>query len=110
MALSPLPGSINPATNVMSRYVHRITGLKSQSAPDLLGGILADDMGLGKSLTMIATIVTTMASAKRFATRILATNHIAETIKIPVKSTLIVVPYACTTPSTCIPVHRFQNI
>ncbi|KAL9082305.1 MAG: hypothetical protein Q9165_008920 [Trypethelium subeluteriae] len=69
-------------------YIHKITDFRSPCADDTLGGILADDMGLGKSLTMIATIVTTMRGAGKSAERLRA-QHLAKTSKIPVKSTLI---------------------
>lgn len=58
----------------------------------MLGGILADGMGLGKTLTMIATIVTTISRAEQFA---LANNDGTKAIKIPVISTLVIVPSVC---------------
>jgi SNF2 family DNA or RNA helicase len=58
----------------------------------MLGGILADDMGLGKTLTMIATIVTTISRATNFATGEFSQNQRGKSGKIPVMSTLVIVP------------------
>ncbi|KAL2843330.1 SNF2 family N-terminal domain-containing protein [Aspergillus pseudoustus] len=38
-------------------YKHIITGVRSRKPVDICGGILADDMGVGKTLSMIAGIV-----------------------------------------------------
>ena len=61
----------------------------------MLGGILADGMGLGKTLTMIASIVASLSRAEDFATRKLSNNGEAQTSTIPVKSTLVIVPSTC---------------
>ena len=58
----------------------------------MLGGILADDMGLGKTLTMIATIVTTISRAEHFAS---PNDKGTKALKIPVMSTLVIVPSVC---------------
>ncbi|KAI9654108.1 MAG: hypothetical protein M1821_006819 [Bathelium mastoideum] len=86
------------STSACPIYIHTITGFRSSCADDMLGGILADDMGLGKSLTMIVTIVMTMTRAENFVGGRLRAHHAAKTPKIPVKSTLIVVP----SPSRCL--------
>jgi SWI/SNF-related matrix-associated actin-dependent regulator of chromatin subfamily A3 len=83
------------------RYTHKITGLQYPSADDMFGGILADDMGLGKSLSMIATIVATLLNAKQFAEARSQTCLTVDTSKIRVKSTLIVVPSARTYLRLC---------
>ncbi len=62
----------------------------------MLGGILADDMGLGKTLTMIASIVGSLLRAEDFAQRKLSGG---EETRIPVKSTLVIVPSVCSYPS-----------
>ncbi|KFA52196.1 hypothetical protein S40293_00600 [Stachybotrys chartarum IBT 40293] len=71
-------------------YMHTITGGKSLEPEDIRGGILADGMGLGKTLTMIASIVGSLARAERFpnSQNLSGSN---ETL-IPIKSTLVVVP------------------
>jgi SNF2 family DNA or RNA helicase len=77
------------------RFRHKITGARSQTPDDILGGILADDMGLGKTLTMIATIVTTISRAKHFATIRLNDEEGIKDARIPVMSTLVIVPSVC---------------
>jgi SWI/SNF-related matrix-associated actin-dependent regulator of chromatin subfamily A3 len=62
------------------------------------GGILADDMGLGKTLTMIATIVTTLSRATHFATGEFSPDKGTKSGKIPVMSTLVIVPSVCQYP------------
>ncbi|KAH6856125.1 SNF2 family N-terminal domain-containing protein [Chaetomium sp. MPI-CAGE-AT-0009] len=72
-------------------YKHSITGFKSANPEDTLGGIIADGMGLGKTLTMVASIVATLPYAEEFATGGLANGDI-KTHLTPVKATLVVVP------------------
>ena len=77
-------------------YRHRITGTKRHIADDILGGILADDMGLGKTLTMISAIASSVSHAESYALEMsqnVAMKHATD--KIPVKSTLIIVPSPC---------------
>ncbi|RYP47846.1 hypothetical protein DL768_006163 [Monosporascus sp. mg162] len=50
------------------RYKHIITGSEHPKPEDIRGGILADGMGLGKTLTMITGIVASLALAEEFAT------------------------------------------
>jgi SNF2 family DNA or RNA helicase len=72
-------------------YRHIITGTrraKLVSGP--YGGIIADDMGLGKSLTMLAAIYQSRVSAGRFSGE---TNQaVTLQARTPSKATLIVVP------------------
>ncbi|KAL7953178.1 SNF2 family N-terminal domain-containing protein [Trichoderma compactum] len=48
-------------------FQHTITGAKSREASDCLGGIIADAMGLGKTLTILAAIVHSIDAASAFA-------------------------------------------
>lgn len=64
----------------------------------MLGGILADDMGLGKTLTMVATIVATLSHATSFAARKFPHDKESKTGRIPVMSTLVIVPSVCKYP------------
>ena len=100
LSLSKIVGT---NTDIPTRFIHQITGFKSPCANDMLGGILADDMGLGKSLTMIVTIVMTMANAENFVQGRLGAHYTAKNSKIPIKSTLIIVPSACMFLVTQIP-------
>lgn len=62
------------------------------------GGILADGMGLGKTLTMITSIVATLDSAAFFAASIHSSDDPTNSPVIPVKSTLVIVPSTCQFP------------
>ncbi|KAK8879911.1 hypothetical protein PGQ11_001205 [Apiospora arundinis] len=63
-------------------FEHTITGAKSRSTLECQGGLVADDAGLGKTLTTLATIVNTLVSAEAFKKH--GESHS--------KATLIVVP------------------
>ncbi|OCL02283.1 hypothetical protein AOQ84DRAFT_369386 [Glonium stellatum] len=66
----------------------------SVSPEDSFGGILADDMGLGKSLSMISAIVTSKNRALKFACfHELGTQPVVKQF-IASKTTLIIVPSA----------------
>ncbi|KAI0861631.1 hypothetical protein F4860DRAFT_524233 [Xylaria cubensis] len=72
-------------------YRHVITGLTSPKPHDTLGGILGDGMGLGKTLSMIACIVYSLAYAGEFASSL--TKDPQRTLfPVPVASTLVIVP------------------
>jgi len=86
-------------TNSIHRYRHIITGSKSPKADDMLGGIVADGMGLGKTLTMIASIVANLGRADEFTTDGGLFNIEGKTPLMPVKATLVIVPSACKLPS-----------
>ena len=77
-------------------YEHLITGSKRQVIPENnLGGIISDDMGMGKSLTMLSAIVASLAAAESFAQserRNLASSGVRKPAS---KATLLVVPSAC---------------
>lgn len=79
-----------------SRYRHTISNLKSAAPTDILGGMLADNMGLGKTLTMIATIVTTISDAEKHMNTTSLGNQTSTKSSIPVKSTLVILTSACT--------------
>ena len=56
------------------------------------GGILADGMGLGKTLTMITSIVATLGLAADFAAGNHSSSDPASPPVMPAKSTLVIVP------------------
>jgi hypothetical protein len=66
-------------------------------------------MGLGKTLTMIATIVTTLSRATHFATGELSHDKGAKSGKIPVMSTLVIVPSVCQYPQYRRPLELLMN-
>ena len=93
--------TINFEVNKGSSYTHLLTGAVSFAEPNETGGgILADDMGLGKSLTVLSNIVATLDKAKTFANAEEMTsadeNRPNCTASIMVsRATLIVVPSPC---------------
>lgn len=76
---------------IFHRYRNTITGLAQiEKPPEFAGGILADHMGLGKTLSMLALIAANPA------------NHMAKPDRafdpskcFKAKSTVIVVPFSC---------------
>ncbi|KAK2762331.1 hypothetical protein FQN54_001341 [Arachnomyces sp. PD_36] len=73
-------------------YRHVITGTRSTNPAEMLGGILADGMGLGKTLTMIASIVASISSAEESRAEVEQSDREVKTPLIPVRSTLVIVP------------------
>lgn len=82
-------------TNFKASYRHIITGSTSPKPEDMLGGILADGMGLGKTLTMIASIVASLSRIEEFAMGKLLNDEEARMSLTPVISTLVIVPSVC---------------
>lgn len=73
-------------------YRHVFTGAKRTEPKEALGGILADDMGLGKSLVILSTIAKSMEQALSFAS-VNKASPPRESLKgPPSKATLVVVP------------------
>ncbi len=69
-------------------------GIRKPEAPrEDFGGILGDEMGLGKSLSMLSSIFITSNTAKAFADNLTA-ESLHETSKPATRATLIVVPSA----------------
>ncbi|KAK8084665.1 hypothetical protein PG997_005936 [Apiospora hydei] len=64
-------------------FEHVITGAKCRTAQECPGGLIADDAGLGKTLTTLATIVNTLPSAEAFA----------KLDESRTRATLVVVPF-----------------
>lgn len=76
-------------------YQHIITGARSPERKDFFGGIIADDMGLGKSLTMLSAIVGTLNNAVNHACSMTTGPYDPGRNIVAAKSTLIIVPSAC---------------
>ncbi|KAH8892106.1 hypothetical protein GQ53DRAFT_793927 [Thozetella sp. PMI_491] len=73
----------------LKRFVNRISGLQQAEEPSpFSGGIIADTMGLGKTLTMIALVA--MGSERREDH--VATLHPEERDKRNISATLIILP------------------
>jgi hypothetical protein len=66
-------------------------------------------MGLGKTLSMVATIVAAMPDAQKFTKVPLTTLLTTGADRRPVKSTLIIVPSACMIPGVYPPQSLLEN-
>jgi hypothetical protein len=76
------------------RYLHAVTKAKNRTlAPETGGGILADEMGMGKSLSTLALITKTLDNARDWALEKKA-NPDPNTRQKPCIATLVVVPSA----------------
>lgn len=75
-------------------YHHKVTGIKSRTLPtEVGGGILADEMGMGKTFCVLALVVRTLSEAISWSND--AGTHLAEGIsptRILSRGTLVVVP------------------
>ena len=82
-----------PILITLHRYINTITERQQRyPPPDFRGGLLADQMGLGKTLTMIALITSNVARLPRKRPR-----H-PRCQAQEVKSTLVVVPLSRKSP------------
>ena len=85
---------MNIRPNGQRMYVNVITGQEEHcKPPEVLGGILADMMGLGKTLSILALIVGSLTEAQAWARRSPEANPLAEVCPaINSKTTLLVAP------------------
>lgn len=86
----PFQNSSMPANSFASYYNNVSGGIQHDPPPQFHGGLLADDMGLGKSLSMISLI-----AANQFVTTTKPYSKVSERVNIScprVKSTLLVAP------------------
>ena len=80
------------------RYTNTITDQQQSSLPpEFRGGLLADQMGLGKSLSMISLI----AAHPAVDMDLKAVADCAPGTQIPVKATLLIVPFSCKKSFVC---------
>jgi SNF2 family DNA or RNA helicase len=76
-----------------TRYEHVVTGLRRSSpGQETFGGLLADEMGMGKTLSMLSAIVSTLDCAQKFAES--KDSEFSELCK-PFSGTLVIVPSVC---------------
>ncbi len=74
-------------------YKHTVTGdIQSVKPPEPRGGILMDEMGMGKSLTLIALIVHTLHVAYSLGPRFQGQFHQRESNEARQTPTLIITP------------------
>jgi len=86
----------NCADVVLPRYMHRITQTRSRTQPpEKGGGILADEMGMGKTLSILALILESLEAGRSWADAKLSEEQSSSTVRTYTHSTLILVPYAC---------------
>ncbi|KAI9666217.1 MAG: hypothetical protein M1821_004152 [Bathelium mastoideum] len=97
-------------TPIHSSYRHTITGAKSPSPSDVSGGILADDIGLGKTLTVLATILSSIPSAVEFAVGAFDKGFAENSGLIPSKTTLIIVPSALLIDSWIMEIEKLNKL
>ncbi|KAI3328987.1 hypothetical protein HD806DRAFT_481296 [Xylariaceae sp. AK1471] len=76
-------------------YIHRVTKTRSIVQPEERGGgILADEMGMGKSLCLLALLLDTLDDARNWAKQRHSEEYHSSTIKNYSRSTLVIVPSA----------------
>ncbi|PVI01287.1 hypothetical protein DM02DRAFT_654670 [Periconia macrospinosa] len=73
-------------------FQHVLTKAKSSERNEPRGGILADDMGLGKSLTFLSAIANTLHDASAFVSAYNEDATGQSSGRIPSRTTLIMVP------------------
>ncbi|KAF4535889.1 Transcription termination factor 2 [Lasiodiplodia theobromae] len=75
------------------RYYNIISGQEARSKPaPIRGGILADMMGLGKTLSILSLVAATMEDASAFASKMPVQTPGAPLIKCNSKATLLICP------------------
>lgn len=78
------------------RFLHRITKARCATRPDEKGGgVLADEMGMGKTLSMLALVINTLEEGQEWAARSNSEDLTQCDIRNYAHSTLIIVPSAC---------------
>ncbi|KAI0450909.1 hypothetical protein F5B21DRAFT_489175 [Xylaria acuta] len=76
-------------------YIHRVTKTRSPLRPDEKGGgILADEMGMGKSLCLLAFVLETLDEGREWARQRRSEEYHRSNIKAYSRSTLVIVPSA----------------
>jgi SNF2-related domain len=84
-------------TNYSCSFCHTITEAKSPISPsETVGGVLADDMGMGKSLSILSLITKTLGNAHVWASS--GIKLLANDIRVRKRASranLVVVPSAC---------------
>ncbi|KAK2606199.1 hypothetical protein QQS21_003370 [Conoideocrella luteorostrata] len=73
-------------------YQHVFSGAKRPQQEETKGGIIADDMGLGKSLVILSTVAGSLDRADQFFDTQSQLHSSGSSNKIPSKATLIVAP------------------
>ena len=78
-----------------SRYIHQVTKTRSTVQPEEKGGgVLADEMGMGKSLCLLALVLDTLDEGRRWAEETQKQEHHSSRIQKYSHATLVIVPSA----------------
>lgn len=80
--------------NGQTWYQHKVAGIKSRMRPtETGGGVLADEMGMGKTFSMLSLLVNSLDAAAKWATdpETYLTDNIIPSKKLS-RATLVVVP------------------
>jgi SNF2 family DNA or RNA helicase len=90
----------------LQRYYHAVTKAKSRiQASETGGGILADEMGMGKSLSILALITKTLESSYNWkSTEIPGSSHTRLRCS---RATLVIVPSASMFPDTSLDSNHY---
>jgi SNF2 family DNA or RNA helicase len=87
----------------LARFCHAVTKARNRTLdPETGGGILADEMGMGKSLSTLALITKTLDRAVDWVAEKKA-NPDPHSRQKPCRATLVIVPSASTSFNTPIP-------
>ena len=75
------------------RFTNKITKVETLERPSACrGGLLADEMGMGKTLTVLALLVHSLDQATTFANARDLTDFFEETRQYSTRATLIITP------------------
>ena len=84
-----------PIANIR-RFIHCITKQRSTVRPNEKGGgVLADEMGMGKSLAILALVIRTLDRAREWAENHRSDEQSHSGAHTYSHSTLVIVPSAC---------------
>ncbi|KAK5653816.1 hypothetical protein OQA88_7974 [Cercophora sp. LCS_1] len=76
-------------------YIHRITKTRSPIQLDETGGgVLADEMGMGKTLSTLALMMRTLEAGQQWAEKKQSEEHSSGKVQRHTRSTLVIVPSA----------------
>lgn len=79
----------------LRRYIHRVTKTRSAIPPEEKGGgILADEMGMGKSLCLLALLLDTLDEGRQWAQQKQSEAYHSTGIEKYSRATLVIVPSA----------------
>lgn len=81
-------------------YRHVFSGAKRPRREEAKGGILGDEMGLGKSLVILSTIASSLERSQQFVNTENQVPLLQPKAKVPSGATLILAPSSCKFPNS----------